>query len=221
MAMFIDTETSGLPDTQNLRWGVYPYYKNLGKYANARIVQFSMLITDNQFNYKDVKDYIIKREEFEIANSEFHGITNDISDTVGVNFDTVAIDVFYELLKNVSHIIAHNVAFDIGVIKSELYRRKLNYIIEELDKKTLLCTMKHMKPILKIINPYGNYKNPSLNEIYKYNFNKDVENAHNSLYDVYNLHKVVEHMYKNKTLNYEIDNKDAKDTDKDTDKDAK
>ena len=57
--MFIDTETSGLPDTQNLRWGVYPYYKNLGKYANARIVQFSMLITDNQFNYKDVKDYII------------------------------------------------------------------------------------------------------------------------------------------------------------------
>lgn len=221
MAMFIDTETSGLPDTHNLRWGVYPYYKNLGKYANARIVQFSMLITDNQFNYKDVKDYIIKREEFEIANSEFHGITNDISDTVGINFDTVAIDVFYELLKNVSHIIAHNVAFDIGVIKSELYRRKLNYIIDEIDKKTLLCTMKHMKPILKIINPYGNYKNPSLNEIYKYNFNKDVENAHNSLYDVYNLHKVVEHMYKNKTLNYEIDNKDAKDTVKDTDKDAK
>ena len=225
MAMFIDTETSGLPDTHNLRWGVYPYYKNLGKYANARIVQFSMLITDNQFNYKDVKDYIIKREEFEIANSEFHGITNDISDTVGVNFDTVAIDIFFELLKNVSHIIAHNVAFDIGVIKSELYRRKLNYIIDEIDKKTLLCTMKHMKPILKIINPYGNYKNPSLNEIYKYNFNKDVENAHNSLYDVYNLHKVVEHMYKNKTLNYEIDNKDAKDTDKDTDdksdKDAK
>jgi DNA polymerase-3 subunit epsilon len=220
MALFIDTETSGLPNTHNLRWGVYPYYKYLDKYANARIVQFSMLITDNQFNYKDVKDYIIKREEFEITNSEFHGITNDISDTVGVDFDTVAIDIFYELLKNVSHIIAHNVAFDVGVIKSELYRRKLHYIIDEIDKKTLLCTMKHMKPILKIINPYGNYKNPSLNEIYKYNFNKDVENAHNSLYDVYNLHKVVEHMYKNKTLNYEIDNSKDKDTVKDTDKDT-
>ena len=204
MAMFIDTETSGLPDTHNLRWGVYPHYKNLDKYSNARIVQFSMLITDNQFNYKEVKDFIIKREGFEIANEKFHGITNDISDNIGVDFNTVAIDVFYELLKKVSHVIAHNVAFDIGVIKSELYRRGLKNIIEELDKKTLLCTMKHMKPILKIINPYGNYKNPSLNEIYKYNFNKDVENAHNSLYDVYNLHKVVEHMYKNKTLNYEI-----------------
>ena len=33
MALFIDTETSGLPDTHNLRWGVYPY-KKLGKYSH-------------------------------------------------------------------------------------------------------------------------------------------------------------------------------------------
>jgi DNA polymerase-3 subunit epsilon len=204
MAMFIDTETSGLPDTHNLRWGVYPDYWKLNKYENARIVQFSMLITDTQFKYEDVKDYIIKREGFEITNGEFHGITNEISDNIGVDFNVVAIDIFYELLKNITHIVAHNVAFDVGVIKSELHRRNLGYIIEELDKKTLLCTMKHMKPILKIINPYGNYKNPSLNEIYKFNFKTNVENAHNSLYDVYNLHKVVEHMYKNNTLNYKI-----------------
>lgn len=205
MALFLDTETSGLPDTQNLRWGVYPYYKHLNKYSNARIVQFSMLITDKQFKFEDVKDYIIKREGFDITNEKFHGITNDISDELGVTFNVVAIEIFYEKLKNVSHIIAHNVAFDIGVIKSELYRRNLQHIIDEIDKKTLLCTMRHMKPILKIINQYGNYKNPSLNEIYKFNFNKDVENAHNSLYDVYNLQKVVRHMYKNKTLNYNIE----------------
>jgi DNA polymerase-3 subunit epsilon len=204
MAMFIDTETSGLPDTHNLRWGVYPDYWKLNKYENARIVQFSMLITDTQFNFDDVKDYVIKREGFDITNNEFHGITNELSDTIGIDFNIVAVDIFYELLKNVSHIIAHNVAFDVGVIKSELHRRNLQYIIDELDKKTLLCTMKHMKPILKIINPYGNFKNPSLNEIYKFNFKTNVENAHNSLYDVKNLHKVVEHMYKNNTLNYKI-----------------
>lgn len=205
MALFLDTETTGLPDTHNLRWGEYPYYRKLDKYSNARIVQFSMLITDNKYNFIDVKDYIIKREDFDITNEKFHGITNKISDNLGVSFDVVAVEIFYENLKKVSHIIAHNVAFDVGVIKSELYRRNLQYIIDEIDKKTLLCTMKHMKPILKIINQYGNYKNPSLNEIYKFNFNKDVENAHNSLYDVLNLHKVVEHMYKNKTLNYDID----------------
>ena len=204
MALFLGTETTGLPDTHNLRWGEYPYYRKLEKYSNARIVQFSMLITDNKYNFVDVKDYIIKREDFDITNEKFHGITNEISDNLGVSFDVVAIEIFYENLKKVSHIIAHNVAFDVGVIKSELYRRNLQYIIDEIDKKTLLCTMKHMKPILKIINQYGNYKNPSLNEIYKFNFNKDVENAHNSLYDVLNLHKVVEHMYKNKTLKYDI-----------------
>jgi DNA polymerase III epsilon subunit-like protein len=204
MAMFIDTETTGLPDTHNLRWGVYPDYWKLNKYDNARIVQFSMLITDTQFNFDEVKDYIIKREGFEITNNDFHCITNEMSDTIGIDFNIVAVDIFYELLKKVSHIVAHNVAFDVGVIKSELHRRNLQYIIDELDKKTLLCTMKHMKPILKIINPYGNFKNPSLNEIYKFNFKTNVENAHNSLYDVYNLHKVVEHMYKNNTLNYKI-----------------
>ena len=204
MALFIDTETTGLPDTHNLRWGVYPDYKDIDKYASARIVQFSVLITDTKFNYEDVKDYVIKREGFDITNGSFHGITNEMSDSVGVDFNTILEDIFYELLKKTTHIVAHNIGFDVGVIKSELHRRNLQYIIDELDKKTLLCTMKHMKPILKIINPYGNYKNPSLNEIYKYNFKKDVENAHNSLYDVKNLHKVVEHMYKNKTLNYEI-----------------
>jgi DNA polymerase III epsilon subunit-like protein len=205
MALFIDTETTGLPDTRNLRGGVYPDYKDIDKYANARIVQFSILITDTKFKYVDVKDYVIKREGFDITNGSFHGITNEMSDSIGVDFNTIVEDIFYELLKKTTHIVAHNVGFDVGVIKSELHRRNLQHIIDELDKKTLLCTMKHMKPILKIINPYGNYKNPSLNEIYKYNFKKDVENAHNSLYDVKNLHEVVEHMYKNKTLKYEIE----------------
>lgn len=204
MALFIDTETSGLPDTRNLRWGVYPDYKDIAKYDSARIVQFSMLLTDTKFNCEDIKDYTIKREGFDIMNGEFHGITNDISDTIGVDFNVVAAEIFYELLKKTTHIVAHNVGFDVGVIKAELHRRNLQFIIDELDKKTLLCTMKHLKPILKIINQYGNYKNPSLNEIYKYNFKKDVENAHNSLYDVKNLHQVVEYMYKNKTLRYEI-----------------
>ena len=43
-------------------------YWKLNKYENARIVQFSMLITDTQFKYEDVKDYIIKREGFDITN---------------------------------------------------------------------------------------------------------------------------------------------------------
>ena len=38
MALFLDTETTGLPDTHNLRWGEYPYYKKLDKYPYIILV---------------------------------------------------------------------------------------------------------------------------------------------------------------------------------------
>lgn len=204
MALFIDTETNGLPNAKNLnlKWGDYPFYKLLDRYNNARIVQLSYMITDNQFNQLELIDHIIKRDNFDIGNFEFHGITNDISDN-GIEFN-YAFEEFYNSLKKVTHIIAHNIAFDINVIKSELYRRNKIYIIEEIDKKTLLCTMKHSKSILKIINQYGRYKNPSLNEIYRFAFNKDIDNAHNSKYDVINMHAVIKKMYDDNILNYSI-----------------
>lgn len=205
MAMFIDTETIGLPIVKNLnlKWGEYPYYKLLNRYDAARIVQLSYMITDEKFNEKEMHDYIVKKENFSIDNSQFHGITNEISLKNGIDFDKI-FEIFYEKLKTVTHIIAHNINFDINVIKSELFRRDKIHIIEELEKKTLLCTMKHCKNILKIVNQYGRYKNPSLKEIYQFCFNKDIENAHNSKYDVINMHAVIKKMYDDNILEYEI-----------------
>lgn len=203
MALIIDTETNGLPDITNLRWGEYPPYRDLEKYSTSRVVQFTMMTCDRDFKEVDLKDYIIKRNGFSIQNTQFHGITDDISDEQGHNFIEIA-GVFYDCLKTVSHVIAHNIAFDVNVIKSELFRYGLFHIIEELDRKTWLCTMKHTKPILKIINQYGRYKNPSLNELYKHNFGTDIENAHNSKYDVINLHRVLQHMYDQNTLKYTL-----------------
>lgn len=201
MALIIDTETNGLPDTSGLQWGEYPVYNDLSKYNTARIVQFTFMLCGAQFEEKELHDYIIKRDDFSIENHQFHGITNEISDNEGIPF-TAAADIFSKYLPRVSHIVAHNIAFDANVIKAELHRHKLHHIIEEFDKKKLLCTMKHTKPILRIINQYGNFKNPSLAELYQYNFLKPIENAHNAKYDVINLHKVVKHMYDKNTLNY-------------------
>ena len=99
---------------------------------------------------------------------------------------------------------AHNILFDINVIKSELYRRDKYYIIEEIDKKKLLCTMTHTKDIIKIKNQYGKYKYPSLKELYFFNFNKDIEQQHNSMYDVINMHSSIKKMYDDNILNYSI-----------------
>ena len=151
----------------------------------------------------ELNDFIIKKEGFDITNSIFHGITNEISLDKGVDFD-IAIDKFYELLKKTTHIVAHNILFDINVIKSELYRRDKYDIIQEIDKKKLLCTMSHTKDIIKIKNQYGKNKNPSLKELYYFTFNKEIDNQHNSKYDVINMHSSIKKMYDDNILNYSI-----------------
>ena len=201
MALFIDTETNGLPDMKDMVWGNYPDFHDSKKYDSARIVQLSFIVTDKQYNNLDLQDYIIKREGFDINNSEFHSITNEVSDKEGIDFDK-AFNAFYESLKKTDHIIAHNIAFDISVIKSELYRRKLFHIIEEINKKKLLCTMRHTKNIIKIINKFGKYKYPSLKELYRYCFDKEIENAHNSKYDVINLYDAIKKLYDDGILYY-------------------
>ena len=87
MALFIDTETNGLPDMNNMKWGNYPDYWDLGKYNTARIVQLSYIVTDYKYNNLYLEDYVIKRENFNITNSVFHSITDEISDTEGIEFN--------------------------------------------------------------------------------------------------------------------------------------
>jgi DNA polymerase III epsilon subunit-like protein len=203
MALFIDTETNGLPDMKDMAWGNYPDFYDSTKYNSARIVQLSFIVTDKKYNNLDLQDYIIKREGFDINNSEFHSITNEVSDKEGIDFDEAFL-AFYESLKKTDHIIAHNIAFDISVIKSELYRRKLFHIIEEINKKKLLCTMRHTRNIIKIINKFGKYKYPSLKELYRYCFDKEIENAHNSKYDVINLYDSIKRLYDNNNLYYNL-----------------
>ena len=179
MAIFIDTETNGLPNMKDMVWGKYPQFYDLEKYNTARIVQLSFIVTDRSFNNIDLQDYIIKREGFTINNSEFHSITDEISDEKGIDFNE-AFNAFYESLK------------------------KTNHIIEEINKKKLLCTMRHTKNIIKIINKFGKYKYPSLKELYRYCFNKEIENAHNSKYDVINLYDSIKKLYDDGILYYNL-----------------
>ena len=82
--------------------------------------------------------------------------------------------------------------------------KKAEMIIEEINKKKLLCTMRHTKNIIKIINKFGKYKYPSLKELYRYCFNKEIENAHNSKYDVINLYDSIKKLYDDGILYYNL-----------------
>ena len=202
MALIIDVETTGLPQRQkNSLFGQLPLHENLELYNSARVVQVSMMLCNELFEEIEFIDFIVKTDGYTIGNSQFHGITDEISATEGVPFSQIA-ETLSTFLKKVSHIVAHNAIFDMSILKSELFRLGLYSIIDELNTKQILCTMKHTKKIVKALNKIGNIKYPSLAELYRFVFNKNIENAHNSKYDVINLHGIVKNMYDSNQLNF-------------------
>lgn len=200
MALIIDTETTGLPIC--LKYGLYPDYKQLDKYDSSRMVQIAMILCDSKYEQISKKSYIVKAVNFRINNHHFHKITNEISNEKGIEFDIVA-NQFYEEIKKVSHIFAHNANFDINVIKSELYRNGHNHIIDELDKKEIVCTMKYTKNMVKAENDYG-IKDPSLAELYYWTLSEKMIIYHNALEDTNNLYKIIKKLYDVSRLNFDI-----------------
>ena len=128
-------------------------------------------------------------------NLPFPKITNEISKNKGVNFQKFAMN-FYEDLCQITHIVSHNVEFDINVLKSELYRYKLQYIIDEIDKKHITCSMNYFMNN-KIVVVYYNkkIKYPKLNESYKKITGKNIINEHDAKYDVLHLHEIIKILY--------------------------
>ena len=197
MSLIIDIETTGLPSRINNK---YYLYSELDKYNNSRIVQISFMLCNEKLENIELKDFIVKRDNFSISNYQFHGITNDISTKKGIQFIEIA-KILSKYLKHISHIISHNANFDINIINSELHRYGLNTIIDELLSKKILCTMEHTKYLVGIYNNRG-IKYPSLSELYNFVLNKNMENAHNSMYDVINLHSIIKNLYDMNKLNH-------------------
>jgi DNA polymerase III epsilon subunit-like protein len=202
MALFLDVETTGLPDNKGLPYGKYPLCNLLDKYENARIVQICVMLCNEKFEEIVTKDYIIKAD-FDIPNSAFHNITNEISQTKGISFPIVMKEIT-ELLKQASHIFAHNSDFDINVLKSELHRAGLDDIIRKIDNRRVICTMNHTRNIVKIMNYYG-IKDPKLSELYKFATNKELSNAHNAKYDVIHLHEAIKKLYDDNKLIFPLE----------------
>ena len=103
---------------------------------------------------------------------------------------------FNNSLDFVDTLIAHNINFDINVLRAELYRYNLLDIIIKLDSKKMICTMQYTKYIVcsKFKSGMG-IKDPSLKELYQFFMKKEITNQHNSKYDTFNLWSIVKKMF--------------------------
>ena len=180
MEFFFDTETTGLPGRKGNRLASF---KDLESYNSARIVSISWIVTQQQ-KVVGQAYYVVKPDGFEIPQeaSNIHGISTEEADKTGCSIQVI-FDQLKSVLPNCSTLVAHNIDFDINVLRSELHRYKQIEILDLLSKKNLVCTMKKGKEVLKT-RAY-----PKLAALYKALYNEDMENAHNAQYDTIYCYK--------------------------------
>jgi len=181
-----DTETSGLPKSRILtptNIHMWPF-----------IVQFSYIIFDTETN-DVIKSYdaIVKVKPYNIISKDsikFHGITQEISELKGIHIDKV-LDEFLWDLEDVDMIVAHNIEFDLNMLRVELMRigcENMELRLTNMIKtQQFYCTMRQSIDLCKIEkeNSRGKYyKFPTLSELHKHLFDVEPKHLHNSFHDI-------------------------------------
>lgn len=197
--LFIDVETTGLPrsfKSNPIETSLWPF-----------IVQIAWTITDyNSSNRLVEKSYIIKPKSFVIPDDAIaiHKITNELANKNGVDIILV-LEELRLVLRDIDVLVAHNIEFDIKVLKAEFYRNKINAF--NLDYPLQFCTMKVFTDYCAIPHSsgLGNYKWPRLDEFYKKVWKEEMKVKHNAIADV---DAIIRCFYKLKDSNvFSIENK--------------
>lgn len=187
MEFFFDTETTGIPSRTGNR---YASYKKLENYDSSRIVSISWIITQKQ-QVVNQSYYLIKPDGYEIPQeaTNIHKITTEEAHAKGVTIQ----HVFDELRKQLPlcvNMVAHNISFDIHVLKSELWRYGYKDIIACIEGMHHICTMKKGKEFLK------RKTSPKLELLAKELLNIDIsQEAHNAQADTYYCFKCYTKMF--------------------------
>jgi DNA polymerase-3 subunit alpha len=192
--MVFDTETTGFipKDTKNL--DLFPY-----------ITQLSFVVFDinTQKVIKCYNKYINIPEHVEITEfiTGLTGVTREKCDN-GVPI-IGALHQFYIAYMSVKSIVAHNLAFDIKMIETEIQRNHNDILSVNLDICFLFddslrqigkfCTMNMGKPVCNIVMPRRSpsgmlmpdtyVKVPKLSELYEKIFGHGFINGHDALTD--------------------------------------
>ncbi len=175
MFLIYDTETTGLPDNFNAPLTDFDNW--------PRLVQISWQLHDVEGKLVEQKDFIIRPDGFTIPfkAEEQHGISTLLAQTRGVEIKK-PLEEFISVVARCTHIIGHNIPFDLKIIGSELLR---NGFDNPLPQKPVLDTMVLSTEYCKFPGGRGGkYKYPKLGELHEKLFNQPFEEAHNAVADV-------------------------------------
>jgi DNA polymerase III epsilon subunit-like protein len=176
MYLFFDTETTGLPRrnadyrTEFLAW--------------PRLVELAWLLYDQDGNKLDEYHSIIKPVDYEIPAevTKIHGISQERALQEGKSIKD-ALGGFLYALEYAEVLVAHNIAFDEGIIGSEYAR--LNSLPGKLETIKKYDTTQS--------GPYCGMppgRRPRLGELYYCLFNEGFDDAHTAMADTEALRKI-------------------------------
>lgn len=182
IAIFYDTETTGLPD----------FKAPSEAPQQPHIVQLAACVVDlDTQEVINSMDVIIKPADWSIPPevSAIHGITTDHALQVGIP-ESEAIDQFLALWSGRLRI-GHNEQFDARIIRISLKRFKNEATANNWKLGTADCTAKLATPICALpptekMRAVGrtHFKTATLSEAYSHFMGSQMEGAHNAMADV-------------------------------------
>jgi DNA polymerase-3 subunit alpha len=168
-----DTETTGLPTPVETPDGTKIIY--------PRLVQLAWIILNENLEEISQASFIIQPDQWTIPDDvvKIHGITTTDAYLLGEPIRDV-LGSFAAAIADCTYIVAHNIAFDTGVLNGEYERYDIDNAIAE---KQQCCTMETGKQIMKIPGTDG-YRRPNLARLAKHYFpNSEFIIAHDALAD--------------------------------------
>lgn len=177
-ALIFDTETTGLPKNQNLKFTP----GNIDNWPRVIQLAWELVYTDSGEVIRS-RSHLIKPDGWEVPKEKFW-IENNHSTERCEQFGISIIDALDEFIEDHSKaavMVAHNIAFDYPTLGSEMLR----YGKKCFHKIPKHCTKLDATGVLKIPGKNGlGFKSPKLVELYRYLFNQDFDGAHDALADV-------------------------------------
>lgn len=168
--LFVDTETSGVPDSLN---APISDLKNW-----PFVLQLAWIVYDRDGNEIKQENHFIYEEDIYIKDSsiKIHGITKDSLKTKGKDRKIVMKLFANDLRRFKPVIVGHFIEFDSKMLQVAFFRSGLKNI---LSKHRHFCTMRATTEYTR----FQNHQYPKLNELYETLFSEKLENNHDALVD--------------------------------------
>ena len=168
--LFLDTETSGIPDSLNAP------ISDLGNWPF--VLQLAWIVYDKEGNELKKENHFIYEEDIYIKDSsiKIHGITKDDLRTKGKERKTVMKRLANDLRRFKPLVIGHFVEFDSKMIQVAFFRSGLKNSVSQYQH---FCTMRATTEYTR----FQDHQYPKLDELYEVLFSEKLVNNHDALVD--------------------------------------